>query len=491
MANTKPNVLIIMTDQHRSDYMGCTRLRDWGGNMPAPTPNIDKIAGRGVRFKNAYCAYPVCLASRSAMLTGLYAHTTGADTNQDVLDRRYRTMAHHFASNGYYTGLIGKMHFNNACNHGFDFYMSINDWLMYLGPKVQYYADEIGSHQISPQFYWTVDDDGAGFPDLRNVWIDGKSPWIGHVNSIPPEKYASAMAEEDHMESFIARESVKFLELNGKQPFFLVASFMKPHTPFHPPAKYAEMYPADSIKLKDPGDLSEYPDCIRKMSQNFSGFPEVNRKSAIAGYLGNLAFVDTRIGYLYDSLERLGLLENTIVIYTSDHGEMDGDHGIYQKFCMFDPSVKMPLIVSWPGHYGQNVVSDRLINQIGLYPTLVDLTGTGPVSCVPLAPMDNAPAGLDAESWAGKVLHPLESDSDDEDVFSEYRVKNYSQSEFMVRDKKYKYIYYRSGGDVLFDLEKDPGEFINLAKRSGYTEIIKTMRMRLLKYIDIKFSGEN
>ena len=487
MENKRPNVLIIMADQHRSDYMTCAGLKDWNGNKPVPTPNIDKIAGRGVRFENAYCAYPVCLASRSSMLTGLFAHTTGADSNQDVLDRRYRTMAHHFAANGYYTGLVGKMHFNNACKHGFEFYMSINDWLMYLGPKVQHYADEIGSHQLSPMFYKTVNDDGAGFPDMRNVWIDGKSPWVGHVSAIPPEKYGSELSEDDQMDSFIARESVKFLENNGSQPFFLVASFMKPHTPFHPPRRYADMYPPESITIKDPGDITEYPECIQNTSRHLSAIPELNRKSAKAGYFGNLAFVDTCIGQLYDSMERLGLLENTIVVYTSDHGEMDSDHGMYQKFCMFDPSVKMPLIVSWPGHYGEGVVSDRLVSQVGLYPTLAELTNTGPVNPAPLAPMDNAPAGLDVSSWADKVLRPEEKDSDDDDVFVEFRVKNETMTEYMVRSKQYKYIFYRTGGDVLFDLQNDPGELKNLAKREGYSDIISSMRKRLSKYVDIKF----
>jgi len=419
------------------------------------------------------------------MLTGLYAHTTGADTNQDVLDRRYRTIAHHFAAIGYYTGLVGKMHFNDACNHGFEYYMSINDWLMYLGPKARCYADEIASHQLSPVFYRTVDDDGAGFPDMRNVWIDGKSPWVGYVNAIPPENYGSALPEEDHLDSFIARESIKFIEQNGSQPFFLVASFMKPHTPFHPPARFADMYPAEGIVLKDPGDLSEYPECIRKNAELFSGIPEINRKSAKAGYFGNLAYVDGCIGQLYDAMERLGLLENTIVVYTSDHGEMDGDHGWYQKFCMFDPSVKVPFIVSYPGHYCEGAVSTRLINQIGLYPTLAELTGTGPVNAAPLAPMGNAPCKLDSDSFADKVLHPFDPDDEDEEIFTEYRVKSCDISEYMVRDGRYKYILYKTGGDVLFDLEDDPGETRNLALRSGYGDVIAAMRVRLAKYVKI------
>jgi len=483
----KPNVLIIIADQHRSDYIGCANLPDWNGNQPVPTPNIDKIAGRGVRFTNAYCPYPVCLASRSSMLTGLYAHTTGADTNQDVLDRRYRTMAHHFAANGYYTGLVGKMHFNDACKHGFEYYMSINDWLMYLGPKAQHYANEIASHQLSKNFYDSVDDDGAGFPDVRNVWLDGKSPWRGHVTAIPPERFGSALSEEDQMDSFIARESSKFIQNNDNQPFFLVASFMKPHTPFHPPERFAKMYPIEDIALKEPGDISGYPKCVRDTSSSYSSIPELNRKSAKAGYFGNLAFVDGCIGQLYDALERSGMLENTIVVYTSDHGEMDGDHGMYQKFCMFDPSVKTPLIISRPGYIGEGVVSDRLINQIGLYPTLAELTETGPVNAAPLANMDDPPVALDAVSFADKVHDPNAKDNVSDDVYVEYRIRSGGQGQYMVRDARYKYVYLQTGEEMLFDLDDDPGEMKNLAMH-GHDDIKKSLQKRLLKYNEIDFN---
>ncbi len=128
----KPNVLFIMTDQHRHDLMTCA------GRDIVPTPNIDSIAERGVRFTNAYCPYPVCVASRMSMLSGLYAHHTGAINNTDRLDWRYRTIAHHFAASGYLTALIGKMHFNDAHKHCFQYYLSINDWLMYLGPKARH-----------------------------------------------------------------------------------------------------------------------------------------------------------------------------------------------------------------------------------------------------------------------------------------------------------------------------------------------------------------
>jgi choline-sulfatase len=159
----RPNVLIIMTDQHRRDYMTAA------GNAIVPTPNIDRIAARGVRFANAICPYPVSAASRASLLTGLHAHTTGVINNTDLLSWKTPTMAHHFAGLGYHTGLIGKMHFNDGHRHGFDYFLGFNDWFMYLGPKIQHYADEIANHPIGPHFYETVNNDGSGLPELPSV----------------------------------------------------------------------------------------------------------------------------------------------------------------------------------------------------------------------------------------------------------------------------------------------------------------------------------
>ena len=469
--NKYPNVLIIMTDQHRAEYMSCA------GDSPVKTPNIDRIAKNGIRYENAYCAYPVCVASRNAMLTGLYPHTTGVITNNDRLDRRYRTMAHHFNSFGYMTGLVGKMHFNDSCNHGFEYYTSINDWLMYLGPKVNYYADEIANHQLTEHFFNTIIDDGAGFPDLANVWENNLSPWVGNVKKFPLGQVASELDEDDHLDMFIARESAKFLEKYKDQRFFLTASFMKPHTPFYPPKKYAEMFPVENIELKDPGDLSEYPSHVKNYYEGFRNVPEIQRKAAQAGYYGNLAFADTCIGYLYDKLESLNLLENTIVIYTSDHGDMDGDHGLYQKFCMFEPAVKVPLIISYPGKIKEDIKCDHLISQLGLYPTLAELTNTSPVSAEPLAYMENAPDKLDEESFAQSVYEP--SDYQNREILSEFNVNNKNHAQYMLRSGKYKYVSHGTGESELYDLEKDPKEIFNLADKPGYTEICNQLREKI------------
>lgn len=468
----KPNVLLIMTDQHRADLMTCA------GRDVVPTPNIDRIASRGVRFNNAYCPYPVCVASRMALLTGLYAHSTGAITNQDRLDWRYRTVAHHFAENGYLTALMGKMHFVDAHNHGFQYYLSINDWLMYLGPKAQHYANEIANHPLGPNFFKTVDDDGAGLPDVVGLW-PGRSPWVGNVEKWDFDDMASRLEPQDHLDMFIAREAAKFLNAYRQQPFFLVASFMKPHSPFYPPRQWAEKYPVDKMALPETGDVSQYPQHIQRRVENMAALGQKRQRAHRAGYYGNLAFVDTCVGYLYGALEKEGLVDNTIVVYTSDHGEMDGDHGLFQKFCLFEPSVRVPLIVSFPKHLPENRVTDSLIEYIGLYPTLSELAGVEPPRKTTLLDIPGAPQRLDAASFANVLRNPdLDGPSA---AFSEYNLRS-QVCEYMVRTRRYKYIFNHGSTHELYDHQADPGEFVNRINDPALKKVRDDLHEQLLAW---------
>ncbi|MBN2088656.1 sulfatase-like hydrolase/transferase [candidate division KSB1 bacterium] len=469
MKENQPNILLIMTDQHRSDLMTCM------GNELVPTPNIDRIAARGVRFENAYCPYPVCVASRMSLLTGLYPHHTGAINNDDSLDWRFRTIAHHFAENGYLTGLIGKMHFTNAHNHGFEYYMSINDWLMYLGPKAQHYANEIASHPHNMYFYRTVNDSGAGLPDIEHLW-DGPNYWVGHVNRLNFDSMASQLEAKDHLDMFIARESVKFIQKYKEQPFLLVTSFMKPHTPFFPPREFAEKYPVDKMTLREIGDLTGYPKYIQERVQKIQTTDNKNLRAARAGYLGNLAFVDTCIGLVYDELEKSGLLQNTIVIYTSDHGEMDGTHGLYQKFCMFDPAAKVPLIISYPPKLAQNKVSKTLIENFGLYPTLSELAGLKPPVRTNLIDFANSPPEMDAKSFAEFVTHPDRKGP--EAAYCEYDLRS-THPHYMIRNWQFKYIYNENDLDELYNLETDPEENINLIHNADFQKVASQLKEQL------------
>lgn len=472
---SRPNVLILMTDQHRADWMTCA------GNGVVPTPNIDRIAARGVRVENAYCPYPVCTASRMALMTGLYAHSTGAINNADLLDWRYRTMGHHFADQGYLTGLIGKMHFNDANTHGLSYYMSVNDWLMYLGPKAQHYANEIANHALNDRFFETVFDTGSGFPDVSPLW-DEESPWVGHVDRFDFSSTASALEAEDHLDMFLARETVKFLQRYQDQPFCLISSFMKPHPPFYPPKEWADQYTPESMDLAPMGDLSKYPQHIQERVTRTQGMGEKRIRAYKAGYMGNLAFVDHCIGQVLDELDVLGLWENTIVVYTSDHGEMGGEHGIYQKFCMFEPAVKVPLIVSYPPSIPEGKVTEALTEYFGLYPTLSDLAGLPKPEQTTLVQFDGACEQMDATSFADVLCDPEMAGS--EVIFSEHGLRN-NLASYAVRTKQFKYIYHDGGScHELYDLEHDRGECHNLIDDLDYQGIVRDLDAQLRAWYD-------
>lgn len=454
------------------------------GRDLVPTPNIDRIARRGVRFSHAYCPYPVCVGSRMSMLTGLYTHHTGAISNEDRLDWRFRTVAHHFAEHGYLTGLIGKMHFLDAQNHGFEYYLSANDWLSHLGPKARHFANEIANHALNPNFFDTLHDHGSCFPDVLGLG-DGPGNWVGNVERWPEDDVASRLDPDDTIDAFVARESVRFMARYQEQSFFLVASFLRPHPPLHPPRQWAEQYPADEIDLPDPGDVSQYPRHIQARIERMQALDITRRRAHRAGYFGNLAYVDTEVGRLYDGLEELGLLDDTIVVYTSDHGEMDGDHGIFQKFCLFEPAVRVPFIVSWPGHIPEARVSDALTETLGLYPTLAELTGLpepGPPARFDM-PANDVPESIDGRSFADQARDPHADGP--EAAFSEHGLRG-PVPEYMVRTARHKYIYSAANDakSQLYDHQKDPGETLNRIDDPGLATIRAELHARLLEWYE-------
>jgi choline-sulfatase len=465
----RPNVVVIMTDQHRHDLMGCA------GRSEVPTPNIDRIAKRGLRFTEAYCSSPICVASRMSMLSGLAAHTNGVKGNTDRLDWRYRTIAHHFAEQGYLTGLIGKMHFNDAHKHGFEYYLSINDWLCYLGPKQQQYANEIASHPLSPNFFDSMYDTGAGFPDIEDLW-KGPSPWVGKVERHDFASMTSQLSEEDQLDAFLTRASVKFIQDNREQPFLLFASLMKPHTPLFAPAEYAARYPIDADLLPEIGPTDSYPKHLRDRIAGQTAAPERMRKAHRAGYRANLAYIDVCIGRILDSLEAAGLLDDTILVYTSDHGELDGDHGLYQKFCLFEPAVRVPMIVCDPRRAENGgKTSDALVEQLGLYPTLAELAGLPQPTSTSIVPWERAPRTMEGRSWAGQVRR---EGTGPDAAFSEFMGSS------MIRTRRWKYVHNHGATHELYDLAEDPKEYANLVDAPEHRRTVEELRARLLAWHD-------
>jgi len=290
---------------------------------------------------------------------------------------------------------------------------------------------------------------------------------------------ASQLEPEDHLDMFLARQAAKLITRYRRQPFFLVVSFMKPHSPFYPPRQWAEKYPVSKMKLPDVGDISKYPRHIQRRIQNTKKLGEKRQRAHRAGYLGNLAFVDTCIGYVYNALEKEGLTDNTIVVYTSDHGEMDGDHGLYQKFCLFEPAVRVPLIVSYPNHLGQNKVTGALTEYFGLYPTLAELTGIESPKRTTLLDIAGAPTRIDAASFADILRNPDMKGPDA--AFSEFNLRSRT-CEYMIRTRRYKYIFNHGSTHELYDHEADPGEFVNRINDPALKKVRDELREQLFAW---------
>lgn len=457
------NVLLLMADQHRPEALGIR------GNTPAKTPHLDRLAQSGVLFEHAYCADPVCTPSRACMLTGLYVHHNKVYDNASPWPFEHKTIAHHFGRAGYMTALVGKMHFVDAQTHGFDYKLDFNDWYQYLGPKTKLRAEEI----IFP-------NSGSGLPQIDDLWRDRGDPWTGVIDMDEREGYVSpgrvsALAEEDHFESFVARESVRFLRNFGKKsPFFLVSSFLKPHDPFMPARRFANMFRASEMELPSTWgkvDLATVPKFIQERIKYNAAIPEVGdpeqARRLIAMYYANLAQMDDCIGKVLAELRALGLEDDTIVLYTSDHGGMLGSHGIWQKTVFYESSVGVPLLFRVPGVTHANTRCSTPVSLVQMPATLAELCDLP------------APAGIDGSSFAPILRNPdrtLETT-----IFAERGLAS-AVPGYMIRHGDYKYCYYANDMPELYNLRIDPEEMKNLALLPAYKSKVEEMRNRLFEW---------
>jgi choline-sulfatase len=461
-AKRPPNVLLLMSDQHKPHCLGID------GHPVARTPNLDALARSGVRFDRAYCSNPVCVPSRASLLTGLYTHNHRAYNNTVPWPYEVQTMAHYFHRAGYMTGLIGKMHFVDAQTHGFDYRLDFNDWWQSLGPKTKLYADELSRP-----------NSGSGMPQIDDLWRDTGDPWkgardldgrqgavaVGHVSKIP---------ERDHFESFVARESSRFLKNFGKRPFFLITSFLKPHDPFMPAERFASMFHAEDMKLPSTWgkvDLNSVPREIRDSIENNRPTPELRSpdmaKQRIALYYANLAQMDDCLGQVLRSLHDLQLENDTIVVYTSDHGEMLAEHGMWQKFVFYEASVGIPMIFRIPGTVSTGKRTQTLASNVDILPTLADL-------CRVAIPDD-----LDGRSLVDSIRNPAAQI--DRIVYSEYALQT-PNAKYMIRAGDYKFCHYVNDTAELYDLRIDPDEMRNLVARPEFEGKAKELRNRLFAW---------
>ena len=468
------NILFIMCDQLRWDYLSCA------GHPKLSTPNIDALAARGVRFSRAYVQSPVCGASRMSFYTGRYVQSHGASWNGFPLKVGELTLGDYLRPLGVKTVLVGKTHMEpdaegmqrlgidpqsiigvRVAECGFDPYER-DDGLHAFGPDGRY-------DPRPPRYNSYLNEKGYGgrnpWHDWANAAQDGNrlaSGWAMR-NARKPAR----VAEEDSETPYMTRRAMQFIE-EAEQPWCLHLSYIKPHWPYIAPAPYNDMYGADDVlpalrsedERRDPHPV--YREFMRhRVSQSFSR-DEV-RDEVIPVYMGLIKQIDDQLGVLFEFLQARGLFDNTMIVFTSDHGDYLGDHWLGEKDLFHEPSVKIPLIVYDPSPEAdatRGSVCDELVESIDLVPTFIEAVG--------------GDAGAQAHRLEGRSLASLlrgeKPSAWRQFVISEY---DYSTSGaaaalqvaprdarlFMIADKRWKYIHAVGLRPMLFDLAGEAHEF--------------------------------
>lgn len=431
----KLNVLYIVSDDLNTS-LGCY------GHAVVKSPNIDRLATRGVRFDRAYCNYPVCNASRTSFLSGKRPDTTGVVDN--VTPTRAflgdaPMMPEHFRHNGYSAIKVGK--------------------IFHTGKEFE-----------DPRS-WDVDireDNTAKTPPAEQVVRkQGGGGIVLHAD------------DADTWDGFVARKAAELMEKAAKdgKPFFLAAGFRRPHTPYIAPEKYFALYPPDQLTPRSgpPEHLANIPDLALTYRLGEKKFPEKNPGDTMAAYYASISFMDAQVGVLLDALDRLNLWENTIVIFHSDHGYHLGEHGgLWHKMCLFEETTRVPLIVAAPRRKS-GATSPRLVELVDLFPTLNELCGLA------------QPDGLEGTSFL-----PL-LDAPDRDwkraVFTVVsRGKNVVATKALdpskmgrtVMTDRWRFTEWHDGSAELYDHGEDPFEYSNLAKNPQHA----ARRAELKKLLD-------
>lgn len=432
----KPNILFFLSDQHNASFMGCS------GSQVANTPNLDKLALKGVRFTNTYSQNPLCVPSRSSLITGRYSKNIGIYSNKHILEPNTVTLPRILTANGYRTCVIGKTHINGEQYHGY---------------QQRPYGDIWGQgHQ----------------PDPRRTPSRGASGLGDMLENSGPSGIPLPLTQTEICVSEAAKWLQCHIALHESTPFFLSINFDKPHFPLNPPAAFYNKYIG---KVTPPAFPEGYIDSVTWFVKsaiiengcwNHYGKDFEIHKRALAAYYGCIEWIDDAIGRIVDTLEYLGLSDNTIIIYSSDHGEMAGEKGAWQKTLFFDASAKVPLIISYPKKFLSGRTVEDITGLIDIFPTICEAIGCDiPHSCDGLSLI---PTLTDNKKLAR------------EGIFSESTVLNRPEdSGCMIRTDRWKYNYYLDGSEELYDMISDPGEWNNLAGSHYYKEVLQELRKKV------------
>lgn len=439
----RPNILWICTDQQRFDTIGAL------GNPHVHTPNLDRLAAGGVSFSHAFCQSPICTPSRASFLTGMYPSSVHACMNgNDYWAGAAPLFTKLLADAGYDCGLAGKLHLAGAEGR--------------IEPRPDQDGYRVFQWSHHPQNDWPQGHDYADWIHAMGQDLD---ELYEHPENIPPSL---------HQTSWCTDKAIEFMEESRKQPWLMSVNVFDPHAPFDPSQEFLDRY--DPANMPGPlfreSDLAAQEKLMDIDFQTKAREPDsFNATEIQAAYYAMIELIDENVGRMLTALERTGQLDNTVVIFMSDHGEMLGDHGLLLKGCRFyEGLVRVPLIFSWSGHFQPGLVSNALVELTDIAPTLLDICGL-PVP----------------ERMQGRSLLSILSGKSDPHQHRDFVRSEYYRAlnpdvpgrhDFngtyatMIRDRRHKLVVYHGHATgELFDLQRDPGEFENLWDDADYGEV--------------------
>lgn len=461
-AQERPNILLIMSDDLN------TRIGPYMG-IDEHTPNLDRLAQQGVRFERAYCQYPICGPSRASLMSGLYPETNGVLRNDTRLGSYKRTtpaladhpsMAGFFRDNGYYSARVSKI-----------YHMGV--------PGGIERGDAGGDEPDSWDYAYNV----MGPETMSPGKLELLSPKNLHYGGNFARLIVPDGLEQTQTDFIATNQAIAILEnrvnpvapggtnlqrIKPDAPFFLAVGLVRPHVPLVAPERCYLPYPEAEVMLP-PGSFDESvpEEALRRQNDKIWGMSEEQQKKTISGYMASVRFMDEQVGRLLDALDRLGVRDNTIVVFVSDHGYNLGEHDCWSKISLWEGSTRVPLIISdpaYPENHGNQAAS--IVELIDLYPTLLDLSGFS----------DQKPAILQGQSLQSVIKGEQSPPSGNEFAYT----VSYGGADGALRTDRWKYTRWgeniEEGNEELYDHQNDPEEYENLAKAPAYQEVLQKLR---------------
>lgn len=438
----RPNILFLLTDQQRPDSLGCY------GAKNAKTPMIDELANEGVVFDNCYVQNPLCCPSRYSMLSGLYPHEHGVISNWYAPKLWVQSFGHAIKRNGYNTSLIGKMHFT--------------PWQDCFGFDGRIIAEAKFHKECPDDYEMFLQRHGTSRTKLYDL---DTCEYIKNCTAVK-----SKVPKELHIDSYVGMSVIEYLK-NVETPFCTFASFLSPHNPYDPPEGYDNLFNEVNLPKKKmaeneidnkPREAYDYINNRLKWPFKTDQLTDEQVARIKRAYYGTNTLIDDWVGLIIKTLKTRGLYDDTIIIYSSDHGDLLGDHGLIYKQCFYEQSVRAPLIIHNPKLFKPRR-SKAFVESLDLYGTIIEMCGAHPTQ----------------ETHSKSLLGLLKGER------SDHRPMAFSENYFgtMVRFDDYKMVFYtgKPYGEF-YNLKEDPDEFINLWDDNSYKKVKSELKDMLLEW---------